>query len=624
MRVGARIQRRAAEHGHGIYRRGVYRARVACELRAATLIGPDSSAHTQQFLELTERRATHGAIMLGCLVHVSCSSCSLALTFLHDATAVLRAIAETEAASASASPSASSPPSSSVNEMTCVAAACLQVLRVVGDKLHDMVPVQLNSWVNGLQQHIEHEAANSGSGTSANKGRPKFATIRMEVILSLAKQYVGGARRPRAEEPEKRSANVMLAPDADVLAKAVDVLAAVARPGATPLDRRTWKRSFTTISVPDMAWAVASQPHLQGSARWWDAGGGAGQALSEDAANILFAPEKKATRAVVAVAAVERRDLYGDGGDDDDAPSQEQPRDGDDGPTAEQAAAQKRRDIKQLRAFESAACGQRFVSERQRGILQILDSAFDDGEACQRLTKPFQQNEGGDVAAVLLQCCMQEATYNSFYAKIACRLLSVPQRKMWSRVKKAFQFAIWDAFGAFRIHSGALPDIAAQINLACFVAQLIADKKFDLSVLRGLDIDVGIPANVGMFLRVFLLRLLLVLDFPTQIVAVLFGHQNASGRKADEAGSDVEEDGDGNVQSVVGANSVIKDKVRAALLKFVDQQFVNEATAASWMVPLLDVVAGTSLDADELAAVVEQLPKRIKAARRAIADGGES
>ena len=286
-------------------------------------------------------------------------------------------------------------------------------------------------------------------------------------------------------------------------------------------------------------------------------------------------------------------------------------------------ALRKKREIKEMRAFETAASALRFVSERQRAILQILNTAFDDGEAAQRLMRHVLQNEASDVAVVIIQCCMQEATYNPFYSKITCRLLGhTQQKKILNKIRKAFQFALWDKFGSLRIADaqGSVPDIASLINLSCYIVQLFAEDKYDLSLLRGLDLDISVPPTAGLFFRILFLRILLVLDFPTQIVRLLFGHHSAHKGK-DLSGSDVEEDGFGNVKDVAGAASVIKEKMRSAILKLFDAQFCNEQVAGAWMTPLIDVVAGSTLNEDDLDLVIQELPRRIKTARKALKDG---
>lgn len=641
-------------------------SRVATELRAAMLLGPDDDkVQTNKYLEEIERKASHGAMMVGALTHVACCSAHLPLSFLHDCSMLLQQISEQQTQHSSLS---------FINEATCVASCCLQLLRVVGTKLFELVPMHLNGWINRVEEQLRQQ---QDKQHSVKNNTVRFAAIRLEVVLHLAKQIVsggntasasatgaaaasGGSRRQREAEQQQQQqqqqskGNAAAPPDEETMAKCIDALADVVRPGAAAQDRRAWKRAFATLSVPTLEWAVASQPEKQ-TARWWESnhsnnnGGSSGGLLweQENEAKLAGAAAASAANAASSVLStgVERRELNSSNSskkksqNDDDSDQQQQhllplldeddfdeENEQDDDEQEEYKRELKLRNIKRTRAFESAASGQRFVSERQRKVLLVLHSAFDDGEACQRLMHHIEQNESSDVATVIVQCCMQEQTYNSFYAKVTSRLLSPAMpKKMLTRTKKAFQFALWDTFGGLRVEaaSGAVPDVASLVNLAGFVVHLFHEDRYNLSLLRGLDIDVSIPASVGLFLRIFLLRAIIVLDFPQQLVALLFGHHTSKKKNGEDSGEELEEDGLGNVRSVLGANSVVKQKLRSALLAFFDAQFMDEKAAAKWMVPLFDVVAGNSLEEEELAMVLEELPRRMKIARKAIKDGGE-
>ncbi|XP_008582022.1 PREDICTED: nucleolar MIF4G domain-containing protein 1, partial [Galeopterus variegatus] len=79
-----------------------------------------------------------------------------------------------------------------------------------------------------------------------------------------------------------------------------------------------------------------------------------------------------------------------------------------------------------------------------------------------------------EIVHVLMDCCLQEKTYNPFYAFLATKLCEYERR-----FQMTFQFSVWDKYRDLE----NLP--AAQLsNLVHLVAHLLKTKSLPLSILK--------------------------------------------------------------------------------------------------------------------------------------------
>lgn len=158
----------------------------------------------------------------------------------------------------------------------------------------------------------------------------------------------------------------------------------------------------------------------------------------------------------------------------------------------------------------------------RRSIFITLLSSLDAMDAHNRLLKlRLKRSQDHEISHVLLRCAAGEDPYNPYYALVAKRLC------MQTRMKKAFQFALW---GWWRTRLGEKMDAGEEgsddddddlladkdsntvkmseiANLSRLFANLILDGSQSLGVLRVLDL-VYIKERTSMFVE-----LLLVLIF---------------------------------------------------------------------------------------------------------------
>lgn len=228
------------------------------------------------------------------------------------------------------------------------------------------------------------------------------------------------------------------------------------------------------------------------------------------------------------------------------------------------------------RAMEKEAVGQRFSTELRRRIFGAVQLSLDDVDCFQRLLQLGALRALHDTCAVLVQCAVQSETVTPLYGQVLLRIVSAEKK-----ARATVQFSIWDRFKQFETAGDT--DLAGFINLAALMVDCICQNVLDISVLRGLDLDRGVTKNAGLFLRVFLLRLLLTL--PSKAIGdFFFGSQTA-----DIAPS--------------------QQQMRRALRLFARRFFADDDEAKRWMPHVIDVVAAPRAITE---ADVATLPTKIR------------
>jgi nucleolar MIF4G domain-containing protein 1 len=142
----------------------------------------------------------------------------------------------------------------------------------------------------------------------------------------------------------------------------------------------------------------------------------------------------------------------------------------------------------------------RMNTDLKKAVFCVLMSSEDYLDAFEKLSKlGLKDQQEREIVHVLVHCCLQEQSYNVFYAHLAMRLCSTNHN-----FKFTFQYSFWDRFK--QLNSGTL--LPHQIaNLALLLAELVANFSLSLGVLKALEFDLA-NAHVLVFLRVFAVKLL--------------------------------------------------------------------------------------------------------------------
>ncbi|CAG9578311.1 conserved hypothetical protein [Leishmania major strain Friedlin] len=467
---------------------------------------------------------------------------SLLRTLLRQGTRLLDHGGGDGATASDASSSSSPTPASVVAVQAVCACACgLALMRACGEKLLKESPTELEA---SLQ-----EARRASTKMRNITGTARFAAL-VEVMGDIAAGRTRKARRAITEEA---------APVETMLEDLCSLL-----PGqnkVTSTQRRAMKRLVLTTNIMSgLTWAQVTSSEKP--PRWYIPGVMVPSAASARDDGDESAAATSGKHSGIAPASKENghsRHIppsHASSSADDESEEMEEV----------DEVELKRERIARMRAEEKALSGQRLNTEHKREIFRCIATAA-DGLEC--FTMLMYRDPGytrfHDVCAVLLQCVYQERKYNPYYVQVLMRFCSAKPA-----CAKTLQFAIWDRFKSIRIEN---TDIAGYLNFACGIADLMQHGVYNLSLLRGLDLE-NTNKTIGLFTRMLLLRLILQLP-ASRLTQLFFG-------------------GDGSSAHDLQVDTSV---LRRLLTKFMSLYFIDENASKRWLPDFYEVVAaGTDFD----------------------------
>ncbi|KAM4906820.1 nucleolar MIF4G domain-containing protein 1 [Sylvia borin] len=120
----------------------------------------------------------------------------------------------------------------------------------------------------------------------------------------------------------------------------------------------------------------------------------------------------------------------------------------------------------------------RMNTDIRRSIFCVLMTSEDFMDAFEKLLKlGLKDQQEREIVHVILYCCLQEKTFNPFYAFLASKFCGYERR-----FQMTFQFSIWD-----KIRDLENLSAAAISNLVSLLAHLIRTKSLPLSVLKVIE-----------------------------------------------------------------------------------------------------------------------------------------
>ncbi|XP_049975876.1 nucleolar MIF4G domain-containing protein 1 isoform X2 [Alexandromys fortis] len=142
---------------------------------------------------------------------------------------------------------------------------------------------------------------------------------------------------------------------------------------------------------------------------------------------------------------------------------------------------------------------QRMNTDVRRNIFCTIMTSEDFLDAFEKLLKlGLKDQQEREIVHILMDCCLQEKTYNPFYAFLASKFCSYERR-----FQMTFQFSIWDKFRDLE----NLPATKFS-NLVHLVAHLLKTKSLPLSILKVVEFSELDKPRVH-FLRKVLTELLM-------------------------------------------------------------------------------------------------------------------
>ncbi|KAM4027210.1 nucleolar MIF4G domain-containing protein 1 [Anomaloglossus baeobatrachus] len=154
---------------------------------------------------------------------------------------------------------------------------------------------------------------------------------------------------------------------------------------------------------------------------------------------------------------------------------------------------------------------QRMNTDIRRNIFCVIMTSEDYLDAFEKLVKlGLKDHQEREIVHVLIDCCLQEKTYNPFYAFLSRKFCEYDRR-----FQMTFQFSMWDKFRDL----GSLSTTTFS-NLTNFVSHLLKGKSLPLSIFKVIEFSELDKVKVS-FLRQVLSKLLM--DTEAEDLAVIFG-----------------------------------------------------------------------------------------------------
>ncbi|XP_039201606.1 nucleolar MIF4G domain-containing protein 1 [Crotalus tigris] len=121
---------------------------------------------------------------------------------------------------------------------------------------------------------------------------------------------------------------------------------------------------------------------------------------------------------------------------------------------------------------------QRMNTDIRRNIFCILMTSEDFWDAFEKLLKlKLKDQQEREIVHILIDCCLQEKTYNPFYAYLSAKFCEYERR-----FQVTFQFCIWD-----KIRNLGSLSTAAFSNLVHLVTHLLKTKSLSLTVFKVIE-----------------------------------------------------------------------------------------------------------------------------------------
>ncbi|XP_075068220.1 nucleolar MIF4G domain-containing protein 1 [Mixophyes fleayi] len=154
---------------------------------------------------------------------------------------------------------------------------------------------------------------------------------------------------------------------------------------------------------------------------------------------------------------------------------------------------------------------QRMNTDIRRNIFCVLMTSEDYLDAFEKLLKlGLKHHQEREIVHVLIDCCLQEKSYNPFYAFLSSKFCEYDRR-----FQMTFQFSMWDKFKDL----GSLSTTTLS-NLIHLLSHLIKSKSLPLSIFKVIEFSELDKIKVS-FLRQVLSKLLM--DAEADDLALLFG-----------------------------------------------------------------------------------------------------
>lgn len=141
----------------------------------------------------------------------------------------------------------------------------------------------------------------------------------------------------------------------------------------------------------------------------------------------------------------------------------------------EDVAAVISKEVVEAQKLVQLAAAQRMNTDIRRAIFCIIMSAEDYVDAFDKILRlDLSGKQDREIMRVIVDCCLQEKTFNKYYAVLASKLCSHDKNHKFS-----LQYCIWDRFKELDTM-----DLNRSMNLAKLVAEMLANFSLSLASLK--------------------------------------------------------------------------------------------------------------------------------------------
>uniref|UniRef100_A0ACD5W238 Uncharacterized protein n=1 Tax=Avena sativa TaxID=4498 RepID=A0ACD5W238_AVESA len=141
----------------------------------------------------------------------------------------------------------------------------------------------------------------------------------------------------------------------------------------------------------------------------------------------------------------------------------------------EDVAAVTSKEVVEAQKLVQLAAAQRMNTDIRRAIFCIIMSAEDYVDAFDKILRlDLSGKQDREIMRVIVDCCLQEKTFNKYYAVLASKLCSHDKNHKFS-----LQYCIWDRFKELDTM-----DLNRSMNLAKLVAEMLANFSLSLATLK--------------------------------------------------------------------------------------------------------------------------------------------
>ena len=138
------------------------------------------------------------------------------------------------------------------------------------------------------------------------------------------------------------------------------------------------------------------------------------------------------------------------------------------------------------------------VTDVKKAVFQAIVNSDDYLQAFEQLMRlNLKKTQQREIIRVLMHCCLNEKTYNPYYALLAQRLIKYDQQNY----RYTFKYALWDYLKGPGLNKLEIKQI---VNLSKLAAFLISEGDVPLHFIKVIEFETKLSQPTSLFLHLLL------------------------------------------------------------------------------------------------------------------------